>query len=134
MNNQFIEMCETKLREKSTHYPHSQCLIWQGWKKHNRSVHGNIIVSYGRIRVLFPGRLRPQEIYVHKLRYILRHGIHAVNKPRWDISHLCHRSLCSNIDHLSYEPHTVNNIRLRCSNLHPKRCVTHGIYPDCILN
>ncbi len=55
--------------------------------------------------------------------------------PGLVISHLCHRSLCCNIDHLSAEPQHINNTRQTCySN---GICFKHTFgdvsYPDCIL-
>ncbi len=53
----------------------------------------------------------------------------VVNIPNgYNISHLCHNTMCINKDHLSLEPIAVNNERKKCK----KYCLGHQIgYPLC---
>ena len=52
----------------------------------------------------------------------------------YEVSHLCGRSNCINIAHLTAEPHAVNLLRKRCHRSRGgqrKHCCTHS--PMCIL-
>ena len=65
----------------------------------------------------------------HGLSYMVFHQ--AMDITGKDISHLCHDRLCVPGEHLSAEPHAVNNARQKCVN----RCCCsgHGEFPDCVL-
>lgn len=49
----------------------------------------------------------------------------------FDVSHICHNSLCITFQHLSLEPHAVNIQRKNCVS--EKRCTSHSPYRDCQL-
>ena len=42
-----------------------------------------------------------------------------------DVPHLCHNRCCVQLEHLSYEPHSINNQRLVCKN-ESEFCDLHG--------
>ena len=42
-----------------------------------------------------------------------------------DVPHLCHNRCCAKLEHLSYEPHSINNQRLVCKN-ESEFCGLHG--------
>ena len=48
-----------------------------------------------------------------------------------EISHICHRKNCVNIEHLSQEPHAINMARKTCKQ--NKKCIGHGVLKDCII-
>ncbi len=50
------------------------------------------------------------------------------------ISHLCHNTLCVNMQYLSAEPQCVNNTKQRCScdGVCSKHFLGDVIYPDCM--
>ena len=52
-------------------------------------------------------------------------------RKNFDISHLCHESLCTNVAHLSAEPRRINNIQRSCRG--SGACLGHGNYANCIL-
>ena len=105
------------------------CLIWQGAKK--KSKRGP---AYGVMSVNFPGHTKRKHVTVHRLAYMVAHP-QARNEIMdivgFEISHLCHNSLCVNPQHLSREPHSENNSRRRCQN--SGECHGHGNYADCML-
>ena len=42
-----------------------------------------------------------------------------------NVPHLCHNRCCVKLEHLSYEPHSINNQRLVCKN-ESEFCGLHG--------
>lgn len=105
---------------------HSECLIWQL---------SCCTAGYGQIRLgqdishLFQTK-------VHnpcRLLYSLFHN-KVLDTPGFEMSHLCHNKKCLCINHLNYEPRTINQQRKTCndSSLVNKICVGHGDYPNCI--
>ena len=111
--------------------PHG-CAIWQGATACNG--------AYGIMRNPFHGRgNQPNTTFLHRLVYIL-HNINSfpdfrlplINKFNevLHISHLCHSSLCINIEHLKLEPESVNKERNTCN--HQRKC--SGLHkPNCII-
>ena len=93
------------------------CLMWNGAIKRSKPT----AQPYGLLRV----RTAPVRIGVtarkayraHILSYVLANpGVRDVllRYKNFDISHLCHRSLCIEASHLSAEPRQVNNSRRSC--------------------
>ena len=94
------------------------CEIWNAGKN---------CYGYGVVRVPFRGRR--VTLTVHRLAYYLS----VQNKllsPKMHVSHLCHNKTCVKIDHLSYEPQSINNARNIC--FMNARCKGHRCYPNCI--
>ena len=101
-----------------------QCWLWMGTMNKCGSV------TYGVIRVKFPGRDKSSPIGVHRASYIVHQKSFIIAK-HMHISHLCGTALCCNPDHLSQEPHHINNSRRNCHQ--ESRCLGHGMYPPCIV-
>ena len=111
----------TKLAENSIEAPNTTCLLWTGTTRRESSK------IYGVINVLIGGRWRV--MHVHRVAYYCRE--HNIVSSSLDISHLCHNALCIRGEHLSAEPHHVNNNRQVC--LSKGECMGHRPYADCIL-
>ena len=90
---------------------------------------------YGIIKVRLPYRLCGRKAFrVHVMAYLLANpSLRSVilYRKNFDISHLCHESLCTNVAHLSAEPRRINNIRRSCRG--SGACLGHGNYANCIL-
>lgn len=72
-------------------------------------------------------------IGVHRAVYVVKTG--TMNLPRngQEVSDLCGQSrLCCNPDHLTFEPHHVNNSRSRQQCHGEGRCLGHGDLDDCL--
>ena len=107
------------------------CILWLGatWNSG----------KYGVMRNPFHGPDQPDRIGIHRLVYILnnlhKYPTSKLNKRNemgeiLHVSHLCHSSLCVNIDHLTLESHTVNNERQSCKT--QGQCI--GIHtPPCLM-
>ena len=107
------------------------CLIWQGAQKKSK---GRTGPAYGVMNVKLPGANKRCHVTVHRLAYLVanQQGHREIlGVTEFEISHICHNSLCVNPEHLSREPHACNNSRLRCK--HFGQCHGHGKYADCIL-
>ena len=79
----------------------SDCHIWKGPCTTN---------GYGIFRCSFRGK--KIKIRAHRAIYYL-HFNHVMSS-KLHVSHLCHNKLCVNVNHLNYEPQSVNNNRQRC--------------------
>lgn len=86
--------------------------------------------KYGRLKITMPDGTK-KTFLAHRLMYLL-HSDHENLDPNMHVSHICHNSLCINIEHLSYEEPHINNSRKVCTNLHPPACQHHENKPDCI--
>ena len=119
------------LKSKTEEEEGKGCLVWTGAR--DRYKPG--VAAYGK--VLNPFRKldnQPQFIRTHKLMFL------AMNKKsylengtgdaQYDVSHLCHNTLCINYHHLSREPHLVNNSRKECKT--QGHCLGHDIFPACV--
>ena len=71
------------------------CQIWQEAKK--------VPVCYGVIKAKFPDT-GWHTLHAHKLRYLVHNRVISVDGAL-EVSHLCHKPLCINAEHLSLEPH-----------------------------
>ena len=126
MDGQIWDTLLERITRQTRHIEKSDCLMWTGCKKTSKHC------LYGIMNVKLPRKHKFSTIHTHRLRYMI--SIRSTNLPRnYDVSHLCHRSLCVNINHLSLEPHHVNNSRQRCPNTYPRRCLGHTGYPNCII-
>ena len=69
------------------------CDMWVGVKEHNK---------YGRIRVTWPDGNKCTE-RAHRVAYMTEHKVlkeEICQGKNQEVSHLCHKSLCVNTDHL----------------------------------
>ena len=91
-----------------------KCQLWTGCRKGKFS-------DYGVINCQFECGYR--KVTVHRLSLLLEPGL--------DASHLCHNSLCLTANHISVEPHSINNNRQYC--VRQNVCFGHAPFPKCIL-
>lgn len=111
------------MKENSHLGENHNCTIW----------HGPVTKDgkYGLVSFLNPDTASWQKKKAHRFNYMLH--IKDLNlTAEYDCSHLCHNSLCINPDHISLEPHHINNNRIHCRN--EMNCSGHGIYPACRLD
>lgn len=102
-----------------------RCVLWDVGKMTKNGV------DYGYKYVKLPYKQLKSRQYTHRLAYMLKYRNYDL--PRhFDVSHLCHNSLCINKDHLTLEPHNINNNRIHCAN--ENQCFGHQPYKDCLLN
>lgn len=123
MDAAFVEKYSEKLNEKSVCGGNTVCQLWTGTRK--RSKYG----FYGVIRIYILGNYKT--VTVHRISYSINMNVYPLPQDL-DVSHLCHNPLCINIDHLSLEPHYINNNRQCC--IRANRCLGHGEYSNCLLN
>ena len=96
------------------------CLLWIGATWHNG--------LYGVMTNPFynQNNAQPKRIGIHRSVYVLNHHDSFPNGElprenadghRLHVSHLCHTTLCVNIEHLVLEAQTLNNERKSCKTL-----------------
>ena len=122
MDENFIQKYTTKLAQKTIPAEQGDCQLWVGTTK--RSKH----LQYGIICVKLDGRWTT--LLTHRLIYMMIHHQRHLQQGH-DVSHLCHNTLCLNPNHLSLEPHAINNNRQRCKI--ERTCLHHNNYADCIV-
>ena len=119
-----FQLLWAKIERKLDTTAEGRCWLWVGGKTTARCG-----VQYGMIRVWYPGASRSKTVHVGRAVYMVK--TRNMDLPaNHDVSHLCGRSLCANPDHLSLEPHSVNNTRIHCHG--SRRCGGHGQYRDCM--
>ena len=89
--------------------------------------------SYIRKRVASDRVVRES---VHRIALLIKLKATAIPKEL-EASHLCHMMACINPEHLSAEPHDINQSRIKCYNeserLGYAYCLrNHGEYPACV--
>ena len=104
------------------------CLMWT---RARQPAHAD--VQYGRMRNPFPGP--PGYSSAHRLLYMAHHRRPQLEKSNengavMDVSHICHKSLCVNIDHLVFETHEINLERRHCVQ---QGLCTRSHKPYCLL-
>lgn len=120
-----LDLSEAEKYRLSKHFDRyiiatSDCHTWQG----RTDAYG-----YGEIRFKFRGvRLC---LKAHRVVFALANPHLPLQTGSYDVSHLCHNRQCVKPEHLSYEPHSVNNKRLACKN--EGECGGHRGYNDCLL-
>lgn len=112
-----------RLIENSTLAFNGSCIIWQGATK------GSIPGNYGVMNITFLDGKR-SVMHTHRIRMSIEKR--TIIDKQYDVSHLCHNRQCVNIEHLSEEPHYVNNNRQHCKAL--GECTEHHPYPKCMLD
>ena len=126
IDQEWLAKTASAIHKKVARIPATDCLLWTGYIKRRQGRRGG---GYGIMNVQFPGNNSRTMMRVHRLAYIVHSG--SLIPQQYDVSHLCHNSLCVNFHHLSLEPHHINNSRKTCSR--HKRCMGHGDgYKDCI--
>ena len=81
------------------------CHLWQGRLD---------ACGYGEIRLMFRGRRI--SLKAHRAVFAMSQPDVYLMSPNDDVSHLCFNKNCVKLNHLSLEPHSVNNKRLPCKN------------------
>ena len=112
-----------KLAENSALAENGECRIWCGAMKKS----GN----YGVMNVKLSRSSQWRCIVVHRVSYMVNHNTVSLSTDL-DVSHLCHNSLCIKAEHLSLEPHHINNNRQYCKS--KQQCLGHGVYACCRLS
>ena len=79
---------------------------------------------------------RKIHIRVHRLAHLKKMRETNLDKTV-EASHLCHNTLCMEVDHIVAEPHKVNQCRIHCAYLRQSEgdygyCSEHKGYPKCI--
>lgn len=95
------------------------CHIWQG----RTDTYG-----YGEVRIQFRGARVC--LKAHRVIFALSNKDIVLTESK-DVSHLCHNRCCVKLEHLSYEPHSINNQRLVCRN--EGECFGHHGYSHCFI-
>jgi hypothetical protein len=125
MEASFIDKYAGKLSENAHLAPNNACIIWHGTVKSQKDPpYGVICIKVEQVW---------KSVGVHRLKYMLANNIHPNELDGdQDVSHLCHNSLCINIDHLSLEPRHINNNRIACKGR--GFCFEHDQYPPCMMD
>jgi hypothetical protein len=79
------------------------CKIWDGGV--DRDQYGVARVTINSKRIGFAA---------HRLMFYVSLEGKTCLDPTMHVSHICHKKLCINIHHLSYEPPIINNNRMVC--------------------
>ncbi|PJE77853.1 hypothetical protein CI610_03218 [invertebrate metagenome] len=120
----FYELYKWKLSENSVICPENgTCRLWTGPLTKTG--------KYGIISFKDPVDSKWKKKHAHRLAVIV-HFQNLGLSSDLDCSHLCHNSLCINVDHISLEPHFINNNRQYCLN--SNICHGHVGFRDCLLN
>lgn len=131
----WFESVRGKLAAKSRR--EGNCLLWTGATKRCNPTSQPYGVMFLKPPVLAgycPARPARKTYRTHVLAYALHNpDVRAAifRRRRWDISHLCHVSLCLESSHLSAEPRSINNSRKYCRT--SRVCVGHAGFPNCVL-
>ena len=112
-------------------HSNDSCRIWTGPVKKGS--------NYGQIKYKDPIDGRYKTKGVHRVALMVSDKIRKLDIPANLVaSHLCNNSLCVNVDHLNFEPQSVNNNRSICfSN---STCYGHGAdlegqpRPPCLIH
>ncbi len=102
--------------------PHG-CRVWQN------PVGGN---GYPRMRITLVAGGGSSQYSVHQVVLACSTGT-VLDRPFFEVSHLCHNKLCVEVTHLTYEPKVVNVQRRNC--VAEGHCFGHQGQdsPDCLL-
>ena len=129
MDCEWVARVTAAIKKKTKTKHGTECRVWHGFIRRSKGQRGG---GYGIMNVRMPGSHSRTTMRVHRLAYIIHTGsLIPQDRQEYDVSHLCHNSLCVNIHHLSLEPHCINNTRKICKR--QKECKGHGDYRPCIL-
>ena len=96
------------------------CHLWQGRLD---------ACGYGEIRLMFRGR--HTSLKAHRAVFAMSQPDVYLMSQNHDVSHLCINKNCVKLNHLSLEPHSVNNKMLPCKN--DGQCYSHYGLSDCLV-
>ena len=114
----FYHRLQMRILSKVTKHSFGQdCWMWIGSLRQDG--------RYGRVCLFLKGKRR--YVNAHRAAYIAFN--HRFDFPD-DISHLCHKNLCVNPDHLVHEPHFMNLDRRNC--VEAGICKGHGDHRPCL--
>ena len=91
--------------------------------------------KYHQIHVKNPLTNRDTKISIGRAALIKKKETFFVGQDEEEeieASHLCHNKHCVLVDHISGEPHRINNSRKACVN--EGFCMGHGRYPPCMVH
>lgn len=94
------ELADLAARITSRSVPDGDCLIWAGTKTRT---------GYG---IVHARGIHPKPVYVHRVVFAATHGWAPVRGDGVELSHLCHRPDCVNVEHLVDESHAANMARI----------------------
>ena len=117
----YLEKIKTQSNRSSSSSSSSNCLIWR------KSVNSS---GYPQMRFSFPGKCA-KKFTLHRMLYASQRNS-ILDKPHFDVSHLCHSKLCVEVEHLVYEPSVVNAQKRSCITF-AKSC-GHSPYSDRMLH
>lgn len=112
-----------RLLENSAMAPNGACTVWQGATK------GSLPGNYGVINITLQNGKRTV-MNVHRVAKCIEER--KLIDKQFDVSHLCHNKVCINVEHLSIEPHCVNNNRQNCRS--KGFCSEHKPFSNCMLH
>ena len=97
--------------------------------------------KYGRFRFTNLISKKYQETSAHRAYFMISNRLPQLEPKTeissqypsqiFEVSHLCHNTVCLNMNHLSYEPRSINLSRKTCKLAND--CSGHGIFPNCML-
>ncbi|KAJ8038142.1 hypothetical protein HOLleu_19131 [Holothuria leucospilota] len=120
-----------RLQRKSRTEELNSCIRWEGAMRQTQPN----APKYSYMKVQLPDSHTKKSMRVHVLAYLvanirLRDVLLSKDKG-FDISHLCHHSLCINLEHLIAEDRALNNLRKACTR--SGRCLRYGGHRECLL-
>lgn len=113
-----------KILQNSEIGANGRCKIWTGLTKQG------IPNNYGVINVTFLNG-KKTVMHAHKLAKCISIQ-QLITEKGIDVSHICHNKNCVLEEHLSIEPHYINNNRQTCKE--SGKCMGHDEYPMCLLD
>jgi hypothetical protein len=131
MENTLARISDRLRNNTDTSYHPKGCHLWRGRPHVN---------GYGQMSVRWPLESKSTSVSPHRVAYILNYleyfPTFKIPREYGEISHICHNSMCVNINHLSLELHDINCAR-RDYCIRRMVCITHAgsgyTYPNCIL-
>lgn len=121
--DEFLTKYREKVRSGSAPSLNGQCRIWTGARSSNN--------KYGVVCYKHPVKNKWVTMHVHRLSVMLHHGYHELDASIV-ASHLCHNRLCVVPEHITLEPHGINNQRQTCRAR--GTCLGHFPYLPCRLD
>lgn len=126
-----------KLEKSIDIHQKEACHPWTGavtYSKHDK------LSKYGRFRMTSLITKQHYETSAHRAYFMVSNNLPMLEpaehlhlqykKDKFEASHLCHHELCMNLEHISYEPKSVNLKRKKCKN--KSKCDGHTPFPACM--
>ena len=122
----FLTDAKTILSDPDNFYMDGACKIWRGTVDYKANGLG-----YGIVYLRPAHERKKKKFYTHRLAVNIK--FNCLNIPKsHEVSHLCHKSLCIEMSHLSVEPHHINNNRIHCKTFN--KCTGHAPFADCLVD